>query len=145
MRTVVTLLLLTPWAGARDWDFDTLAGRIETRLNARRVSIPLMGLVGFAANIARPVGVKDFQLAILERVDRDRIESAGLEEIAPGWRPVVRVRSHREHTAIYARDEGNWTRMLVLAVDGRDATLVQFQLRPTQLLTFLAERARGPN
>lgn len=145
MRAPAIALLLLASASpapARDWDFNSLADEMEMRLNARRVHIPMMWLVRFAANVARPVGVKDFQLAIWQRVDLARFEQTGLDRLHAGWRPVVRVRSRRENTVIYARDEGSWTRMLVMAVNGREATMVHFQFRPTRLLTFVAERAR---
>jgi len=147
MKTLLATMLLVPAALAGDSgrDFDALVGRLESTLQVRRIKVPLMGLVGFAAGIARPAGVKGFKFAVFERVDLERIPPLLALDLGAGWRPVVRVRNRHTHTAIYARDEGSWTRLSVLTLDGGDAALVQFELRPTRLLTYVTERARTPN
>jgi hypothetical protein len=143
----LSCLLLAPLpAVASDFDFDDAVRDLERHLNTPRLRIPLFGLVTAVAwPVYRPMGVKDFKLAIFEDV-RERVseEPPLLKRLGPGWRAVVRVKErHGDVTCIYARDEGNWVRMLLLTLDGSDAVLMQFKLRPSGLLTYVAKTARG--
>jgi hypothetical protein len=141
----LTLVLAAP-SPASDWDFNDIVREFESHYQTRRVSIPFLGLADFAASlVGAPFGMTDLQLAIFENVRADgRQHFAG--RIPAGWRPVVRVRERSgEAVSIFGRDEGSWVRMLVMSVDGGtsgDAVLVSFRLRPTEVMRFVAERAR---
>ncbi len=144
--TILALLLLSPAAvNAIDWDFDDAVAEFEQHYQTRRMKIPFLGLANFAGSLVGvPFGVQDLHLAIFENVRTSgRDPFAG--RVPAGWRPLLRVRERNgESVVIFGRDEDSWVRMLVLTLerDGGDATMVQFKLRPTELLRFVAGRAR---
>jgi hypothetical protein len=140
-------LLLTPLAAsAKDWDFRDAVEDLERHLGARRLRIPLWGVMKFIGYpVYRPLGVKDFDMAIFEDVpERLEEEPSLLRRLGPGWRPVLRVRErHGDHVYLYARDEGSWIRMVMLTVDRNDAVLMHFKMRPSGFLVYVAKTARG--
>jgi hypothetical protein len=147
MRSLVLgCLLLTPIAvSAADWDFRDAIDGLERDLGTHRLRIPLWGLVKAAAwPVYRPMGVKNFDMAIFEDVSRPMDEEPRVfRRLGPGWRPVLRVRERRgDQVYLYARDEGSWIRMMMLTLDSNDAVLMQFKMRPSGLLTFIAKTAR---
>jgi hypothetical protein len=45
----------------------------------------------------------------------------------------------REQTVIYAQDEGNWVKLFLVTLNSADAVAMQFRLKPTALLRFVAQ------
>ncbi|MEZ5402235.1 MAG: hypothetical protein R2729_21355 [Bryobacteraceae bacterium] len=143
---LLTCALLMPLTlAASDWDFDDAVGEFERHYQTRRVSIPFVGLADFAASlVGAPFGVRDLKVAMFEHVNTDGREPFA-DRVPAGWRPIVRVRERNgESVAIFGRDEESWIRMLVMTVErsGGDATMVQFRLRPTEFMRFVASKAR---
>ncbi len=138
------LFCIPPPVRAADAEFDEIVADLESRDGVHRARVPFLGFATFlAGGAARPFGMKDFRLAILERDFRSR-PAWSLNRLPPPWRPVVIVNERRNvnYTAIYGRDEGDWVKMLVFAADGRNLTVSQFKLRPTALLHYVTASAR---
>jgi hypothetical protein len=141
--TARILLLLTPvsLALASDWDFNDTVAAFERHYGVKRVKIPMFHLAHFAGSLAvRPFGVKDFHVAIFENVEKKGLGPFDFAKSQPGWRPIIRVTErHGDTVSIFARDEDNWLRMFVVTLeDGGDAVLLEFKLRPTRLMEFVA-------
>jgi hypothetical protein len=136
-------LLLTPaWPVDGDGlDFDRLVGDLERHYGKRRLHVPFLGLASFVGSgLARPLGASSLKLAIIEDVDRSRPFAPRL---GGAWRPVIRVsRRGEESTAIFGLDEGKWVKLVTLVQDGDQAVVMQFRLRPSQLLEYIARQAR---
>ena len=110
MRTLVlSLLLVAPVpALAKDFDFQDVVEDVEHHLGARRLRIPLWGLIRAAAWPAyRPFGVTSFNMAVLEYVQwRGSEEPPALRNLGPGWRPVLRIRErHGDQVYSYAAEK----------------------------------------
>jgi hypothetical protein len=130
---------------AKDFDFKQAVEDMEDHLGSQRVRIPMWGLMRFVGYpIYRPMGVKDFDMAIFDNARRLRGEHPRVfERLGAGWRPMLRVKHRdRDSVYIYARDEGSWVRMLMLTADGGDAVLMQFKMRPSRLMLFLSQHAQ---
>lgn len=139
-------LLLPAALLAGEFDFDDAVRHVEDRLETRRLRIPLLGFAtGVAGLFSAPFGAESFRIAIFDRVDAPRSARAHLFEQPPaGWRTVLRVRQQRgEDVTMFCRDEGSWARLLMMLTGGNEAVLMQLKMRPTRLLTFVAERARN--
>ena len=145
MRTLAAIcLLLAPLPVlAKDFHFRDAVEDMERDLGARRLRIPLWGLIKIAAfPVYRPMGVKDFDMAIFEDARWRGEEPALFRRLGAGWRPMLRVKERNgEYVVIYARDEGSWVRMLMLTVGGDDAVMAQFKMRPSGLMVFLSQKA----
>lgn len=139
-------LLLAPLAvSAGDREFRDAIDDLERDLGTQRLRIPLWGLMKAVAwPVYRPLGVKNFDMAIFEDISaRTDEEPRMFRRLGPGWRPVLRVRERGgDRVYLYARDEGSWVRMVMLTLDNSDAVLMQFRMRPSGLLTFIAKTAR---
>ncbi len=145
MRLLVAALLIIP-AHARDWDFDDAVEELESRLHTRRLQVPFFGAaMWFSGAVARPLGAKDFRMAIFEDVRQHPTrEFTDLKRLGPSWRPMLRVSKRgSEYVTIYARDDGDWSHLILLTIDHKDAVLMQFKLRPSALLRLIAEKARN--
>ena len=145
MRTLLlSVMLLTPaltapaWAGDR-W-FDDAVHELESTMGAERVRIPMWGLIRFVGGIAtRPVGAKDWDFAIFEGVRRSRLDRPfAWSSLGPGWKPMVRVHAPgRESVAIYVKEEGSWYRVLMATIDGDDAVVMKFAMKPDRLAMWV--------
>lgn len=137
--------LSTP-ATARADDFDAVVRNVREACGGRKVRIPFLGLAGFATKIVRPAGVKSFKLAVFEDLKRTG-DASGLgaaigQSLGPQWRPLVRVRNGRgaEQTHVYVRDAGDDLKVIIVTLDGEQATVIRAKVNPEALARF----ARDP-
>ena len=123
-------------------DFDGVVKSIESHYHKKRVWIPLMGVIGFVSNAARPLGASDFRLAVVDGIG-DRSNPPDLT-FGENWRPVIRVRERNgESVNIMAREEGRKAvKLLMMVVDNDNAVVMQMRMSPTRFLQFVAEKAR---
>ena len=145
MRTLLlSALLLAPaltapaWAGDR-W-FNDAVDELESTMGGERVKIPMWGLLRFVGGIAtRPVGAKDWDLAIFERIHHSRLDRPfAWHGLGPSWKPMVRVHSPgKESVAIYVKEEGSWYRVLMATIDRNDAVVMKFTMKPDRLAMWV--------
>lgn len=140
-----TLLAATPQvARADDPEFDAITKHLKQFYQAKRVSIPFLGLANFFVKIVRPAGVKSFKVAIFEGLNftpgkTDTELGAILQNaLSPEWHPLVRVRSRDgEQTFVYAREAGENIKLMVVTIDQSDAVVARVKLSPKRLSEFL--------
>lgn len=129
---------------ARDFDFDEAVEEMESRLGKRRLRIPFLSLATGAAGLAGlPLGATGFRMAIFEDVrPPDGVLREPFSGMPASWRPLLRVREPNETVCIYARDEGDWARLVMAVVERNEVVMMHFKLRPSNLMAFLVDRAR---
>lgn len=138
--------VLSAPATARADDFDTVVKNVRAACGGKKVRIPFLGLAGFATKLVRPAGVKSFKLAIFEDLTRagdvSGLGSAIGQSLGPEWRPLVRVRSGRgaEQTHVYVREAGDNLKLMIVTLDGQQATVIRAKVNPEALARF----ARDP-
>lgn len=146
MRSSILFLtvIATTSVAAADREFDAAVRHVESNFEGRRVWIPFLGVAEFVCAIARPAGVKHFKLAVFESLRALSDELPDFTSLGSDWRPLVRVRNRRsrESTAIYAKEQGDWTKIVLLTTERRDATVISMTMRPSQLIDFV-ENLRG--
>src|SRR5215213_4227636 len=127
-------------------DFDTVVRNVRAACGGKKVRIPFLGLAGFATKIVRPAGVKSFKLAVLEDLTRagdvSGLGAAIGQSLGPGWRPLVRIRAGRgaEQTHVYVREAGDNLKLMIVTLDGGQATVIRAKVNPEALARF----ARDP-
>jgi hypothetical protein len=151
MRYAVPAALLLAFAlccpaTARADDFDAVVKNVRAACGGKKVRIPFLGLAGFATKIVRPAGVKSFKLAVFEDLKRTG-DVSGLgaaigQSLGPGWRPLVRVRAGRgaAQTHVYVREAGDNLKLMIVTLDGEQATVIRAKVNPGALARF----ARDP-
>lgn len=141
----LALLFCAP-ASARGDDFKAVVNNVRAACGGKKVRIPFLGLANFAARLVRPAGVKSFKLAVFEDLkmsgDVKGLGAAVGRSLGPEWRALVRVRADRgaEQTYVYVRDAGDDLKLIVVTLDGDQATVIHAKLSPEALARF----ARDP-
>lgn len=142
------LLALPAVASGKDRAFDEIVRRIGSYYHKR--PLPLMGLASFAANRARPEGVRNMKLAIFEDLDTSQnppdsnFDSFLQDAAGAEFQPFVRVLSNRDHerTYVYAKEAGDSWELLVVDIEQDEACVIQMQLKPEAMAEWLDEPAR---
>ena len=131
-------------ARAKDPEFDAITKHLKAQYKAKRRKIPFMGLANFAIKIIRPAGVKSVKVAIFEELNH--VPGAGSNELnavmrsalSPEWLPLVRIRSRNgEQMHVYAREEGESVKLMVVTIDGTEAVVARVKVNPQRLKDFL--------
>lgn len=142
---IAAILIAIPQsARADDPEFDAIAKHLKLRYNAKRVSIPFLGLANFFVKIVRPTGVKSFKVAIFENLEM----TAGRADmelglvmrgaLSPEWQPLLQIRSrHGEQVYVYTREAGQNLKLMVVTIDRTDAVIARVKLSPKRLSEFL--------
>jgi hypothetical protein len=141
------LALLSVPALAGDGSFDAIVRGVESDYGVHRAKIPMFGLARFAIKTARPEGVKDFDMAILEtkgEAPPDGSRFAGIVEREGGghWSQVIRVHSRRdrEWTYSYAREQGRDLQMLIATFEPGETVILHARVN----LEVLARACDNP-
>ena len=140
-----TLLAAIPQTvRADDPEFDAITKHLKLFYNARRVSIPFLGLANFFVKIVRPAGVKSFKVAIFENLNftggksDSELGKVMRGALSPEWQPLVRVRSRDgEQVYVYGREAGENIKLMVVTIDRSDAVVARVKLSPQRLSEFL--------
>lgn len=143
--TATLITVAAPAARADDPEFDAITSQLKSHFNARRISIPFLGLANFFVRIVRPAGVKSFKVAIFEDLSfaPGQNTPGGLSALmrsalSPEWQPLVRVRSRDgEQLFVYAREAGENIKLMVVTIDNTDAVVARVKLSPRRLAEFL--------
>jgi hypothetical protein len=144
---LLATLLSFPLANARAEDraFKAISTHLKTRYKAKRRGIPFMGLANFAFKIVHPAGVKSIKVAIFEDLDdfasinHGELNSVIREALDQEWQPLVRVYSRKDgqQVFVYARDEGQDIKLLVVSLNQTDAFVARVKIDPGALAKFM--------
>jgi hypothetical protein len=147
--------VLTP-AFARGDDFSAVVRTVEQFYHVKHQTIPLLARAGIktATTAARIRGGDARRLAEAGSVKFAYFEEQdfnphgqlinfkhAVDQILADWTPFVQTTASAEHevTYIYLRDAGSHFNVMVVAIEGRDATVVQVNLAPKVLASLLQD------
>lgn len=124
--------------------FEAIAKHLKTRYQARKKSIPFMGLAKFAVRLVKPAGVKSISVSIFENLQGTG-ELLGAElngvmrnALSPEWLPLVTFRRKGgDQVYVYATDEGKDLKLAVLSINQSNAVLARVKIDPNALRKFL--------
>jgi hypothetical protein len=147
---VAGVLILCGAATARDREFDSIVQRVEARCDTNHTRIPLFGFANFLVKVIRPAGASDLKLAVFEDMRRpiftQEEDFTSLMDGALGsdWRPFLRAQDRRtnEWTCMYAANSGNQWKLLIAAMEKREATLIRIKLNPEGMLKWIKSPSR---
>jgi hypothetical protein len=137
---VVCALLAIPCCADNDSDFQAVVRAIEAQYGVHHMRIPMLGFATLCLRVAGTPGAAGLKLAVFENVRSKEISSASLEQaiqtaVGDRWKPLVRVRSRDEGelTMVYTNPADKEVRVLIVAVDGNNATVVQTKVKASQI------------
>jgi hypothetical protein len=142
IMTAVWMLTCAVLQGA-EHGFDDIVRAISDQFHARPVHIPFFGLVNFATFVAQPGGVKHLDLAVFENLNLDEHAARDVAEAIRSanrdWLPFVRVHNRAETVMVYMEQYRNDCRLLVVAIEASEATVVELKLNPEAMQAWLRE------
>ena len=123
-------------ATAGDRQFDAIVERLRSHYH--KGPVRMLGFASFVANRFHAGEAKNMRIAVFENLDPALNPPAGdfdafMQQIAgPEFRPLVRVVSRRdgEQTFIYARPTGDDYEMLIVSLEGDEASVVKIRIPP---------------
>jgi hypothetical protein len=132
-------------ARAEDRAFKAITTHLTSRYQAKRKRIPFLGLASFAVKIARPAGVKSIKVVMFEelndmgRVDHTELNAVIRQALDEQWQPLVRIHSRKaaEQMFVYARQEGNDIKLMVVSLQETQAFIARVKLNPETLAKWM--------
>ena len=131
-------------ATAQDSGFKQIAQHLKTRYQAKKKSIPFLGLAKFAVKLVKPAGVKSFSLSIFENLKNtndlpdSELSMLMRNALSQEWQPLVRVRSRNgDQVYVYAMDAGKDVKLAVLVINQREAAIARVKIDPQALRKFV--------
>ncbi|HKS29545.1 MAG TPA: hypothetical protein VJS44_17080 [Pyrinomonadaceae bacterium] len=124
--------------------FDAITKHLKTRYQAKKRSIPFLGLAKFAIRIVKPAGVKSINLSLFEDLKNtgelpdQELNAMMREALSPEWQPLVSVRQRNgDQVYIYAAEAGKDVKLAVLAINQNQAVLARVKVNPDALRRFM--------
>jgi hypothetical protein len=148
IKRIAAALLVIAVAQPLAADFRSVARAIESKKGVKRVWIPFLGVARALIWVARPEGVRDFQLATFEgtgNVDPQVMHDVMRTKVGKGFTPLVQVWSKKsnEFSFIYARPgAGDQIELMILVQDASDTVLVRVEVDGSVVARELADQPR---
>jgi hypothetical protein len=147
LAVCAVLILAIPCLGGNDQEFHAVVSAIETQYGVRHMHIPLLGFATFCLRVAGTPGTAGLEIAVFQNIRRsNEISSESLEQsiqaaVGDRWKPLVRVRSRDdgELTMVYTNPDDKQLKVLVVAIQGEDATVVQAKVKASQIRKWMRE------
>jgi hypothetical protein len=147
-RPTLARPFVAPPDGQDDKSYSTVINHIKSNYGAKGQSF--FGMVGFArflVKMIRPAGVKNFKLTLLREVDYSRgpkpdspdFHAFVRETIHPSWEPLIQYGSKKDKQwcYVYFTREKDDAKILLLAMQEREAFVLQFKFNPEKLVAFI--------
>lgn len=140
-------MLAVPCFGGNDRDFNTLVKTIETQYGVRHTRIPLLGFATFCLRVAGTPGGAGLKIAVFndalngKAVSADAFEQSVETAMGNRWHPLVRARSREDQsvTAVYTNPDAKELQVMIVTLNGTDATIVQTKLKTSQVWNWIRE------
>ncbi len=124
--------------------YKAITNHLQTKYQAKKVKIPFMWLAKLAVKVVRPAGVKSFNVTLFENLTFSKatldteMQAAMKDSLGEDWSPVIRVRSREgEQVYMYMRDEGENVRLMFVAIDKANATVVRAKFNADKFAEFI--------
>ncbi len=136
-------LLCGATAQAADREFSDVVRAIGDEFHARPTRIPFFGMVNLFTAAAHPAGAKHIDLAVFENLhsyDRGTADNVR-RAVGASWTPFIQVRSgrDRETVLVYMRQTGHDWKLLVVAMERAEATVVELLLDADGLARWISD------
>lgn len=146
---VAALVSLAPSiALAGDRSFSSVVKHLKSNYKAKgKSTFGLINFARFAVKIVRPAGVKNFKVAMLSDLQYQEHPAPGTMEfhsfirntVNPLWKPLFQYngRLKGQWTYVYITQEDKDVKILAVALQQREAYVLQFKFSPDKLAKFI--------
>ncbi len=149
-KIILATILLTVFAfgihtaNAQGKAYKQIVNHLQSNYSAKKVKIPFMWLAKIAVKVVRPAGVTSFDVTMFKSLTFKRatldqeMQSAMKDSLGADWSPIVRVRSKEgEQVYAYMKEDGDNVRLMFVAIDKNNATVVRAKLNADKFIEFL--------
>ncbi len=149
-RRAIDILLVVALAipcFAGDRGFNSVVNTVEAQYGVHKMHIPLLSFATFCLRMAGTPGTSDMKIAVFQHMPRPRgssdmeFEQRVTTSLGPEWQRFVRVRSHEsgQFTIIYTNAAEKGLKMMIVALQSDDATVVQVKLKSSDLKRWIED------
>ena len=142
--TIIVFAFAAMPARAYDKGYDAVVRHLKTKYKAKKVNIPFMFLARAAVKMARPAGVKSFNLTIFENLSFSpatldaEMQAAMRNSLSADWNSIIRVRSRNgQQVYMYMREAGSDLKIMLVTIDKENATVIRATFSPDKLAKFI--------
>jgi hypothetical protein len=142
LLSVFTFAIQT--ANAQGRAYNEIVNHLQSNYQAKKVKIPFMWLAKIAIKVVRPAGVKSFDVTLFENLTFKRatldqeMQSAMKNSLGAEWNPIIRIRSKEgEQVYAYMKEQRNNVRLMFVAIDKDNATVVRAKFNADKFIEFL--------
>lgn len=121
-----------------------IAKHLKSKYKAKKVKIPFMWLARFAVKVARPAGVKSFNVTLYEGLQFSKetldleMQKAMRSSLSADWNPIVHVRSRDgQQVYMYMREDGKSVRLMLVTIEKDQAAVIRAKFNPEKLAEFI--------
>lgn len=140
----LTFAFAAPQAFAKPNEYEKIVRHLKSNYKAKKVSLGFVWLARMAVKIARPAGVKSFNVTLFkdlqfsgETIDTE-MQEALRQSFGPEWTSVFRTRSRDGQQAyMYMREDGSNVKLTVVTIDKQNAAVVRAKFSPEKLADFI--------
>jgi hypothetical protein len=149
-KIILLAVLLTVFAfgiqtaNAQGKAYKQIVNHLQSNYQAKKVKVPFMWLAKIAVKIVKPAGVQSFNVTMFENLTFSRatldqeMQSAMKDSLGPDWSPIIRMRSQEgEQVYVYMHEEGDNVRIMFVAIDKNNATVVRAKFNAEKFIEFL--------
>ncbi len=145
---IALVSLAPPIASASDRSFSSVVKHLKSNYKAKgKSTFGFVNLARFAVKLVRPAGVKNFKVAMLSNLQYENHPGPGTMEfhsyirstVNPLWRPLFQYNAKQkgQWNYVYITEEGKDVKILAVALQQREAFVVQFKFSPDKLAKFI--------
>lgn len=146
---VTALVSLAPSiASAGDRSFSSVVKHLKSNYKAKgKSTFGLVSFARFAVKLVKPAGVKNFKVAMLSDLQYQQHSAPGTTEfhsfirstVNPLWKPLFQYngRLKGQWTYVYITQEDKDVKVLAVALQQREAYVLQFKFSPDKLAKFI--------
>lgn len=146
---VIALVSLAPSiASASDRSFSSVVKHLKSNYKAKgRSTFGFVSFARFAVKLVKPAGVKNFKVVMLSDLQYQEHPAPGTMEfhsfirntVNPLWKPLFQYngRLKGQWTYVYITQEDKDVKVLAVALQQREAYVLQFKFSPDKLAKFI--------
>ncbi|HTU33273.1 MAG TPA: hypothetical protein VMF66_05680 [Candidatus Acidoferrum sp.] len=140
------LVFAAPCFARKDNQFQALVKAIESEYGVHHTRIPFLGLATFCMRVGKVPGATGLKVAVFENLPNSDVAANGafqesVEKImGSAWHPMVKARSRDDSslTMIYTNPNPGELRLLIVSIDGSEATVVRTNLQKAQIYRWVS-------
>lgn len=147
IATIFSILAFTfvaPAAKAQGNEYDKIVKHLKTKYQAKKVSVPFMWLARAVVRVARPAGVKTFNITLFENLQFSgetldaEMQMAMRNSFTAEWSSIFHVRAREGQQAyMYMREDGSDVRITLVTIDKAQAAVIRARFSPEKLAEFI--------